>query len=264
MIASDKPKFANIMFGLGEYFGKQITQPVIDIYWRVLENYDLRAIDRAVSVILSNPEALPFMPKANEIIAAMPSEAGLQWLSADEAWAHVVSAHDEKNSVVFPSDEAQKAWHQAAQPIFNQRDQSPARMAFRAAYDRLVSQAKAEGRRPSAEPSFGSEPSGRQVAIDDAVRRGWLTIDSPKIPEEFRIAAQPITDTGRLLAGMVTGETAGLPEPKVDVAKRIREMMKAVNAKKSPEEIKAEADALKRADMERRRQEAKEALRGQA
>lgn len=260
---NDEARFANVIFGLGDYYGKTISPAVVGIYWGILKNYEFEEVDRAIKVILSNPESLPFMPKASEIIAAMPSKAGASWLSADEAWAHVVSAYDENNSVVFPSDEAQKAWHQAAQPIFSQRDQSPARMAFRAAYDRLVNDARAQGIRPKAKFVAGFDPALRIEVANKYIALGVLVDDD--VPEYIALAAPEITAEGRAIAGLL-GFDSDLPEkkPSGDFMARLNGLKAVMKQTKSPEEIKAEADALKRADMERRRQEAKEALRGQA
>jgi len=260
--ASDKPKFAKIVFGLGEYYRTTVSPSVTEIYWRVLQGYDLNAIEKAVTSILSNPDSSPFMPKANEIIAAMPLDSGSQWLSADEAWAHVIAAHDEKSTVVFPSDEAQKAWHQAAEPLFKQNDQNPARMAFRGAYDRLVSESKSRGIRPKAKLIPGSDPTQRVEVAQKYIALGVLKADD--VPEYIALAAPEITAEGRAIAGLLGFDCPppdALPD---DFREKYAKLKAAIKTTKTPAEIRADMEAIRRSDIDKRKADTLEALRGMA
>ena len=195
MHKSDKQKFAQIIFGLGEYKRVKVTDMALEIYWRLLEPYDINEIDQAILRMLADPSSTAFMPQAHEIIAALPSAKSAQWLSAEEAWPIAAQAFDQNATVVFPNEESRRAWHEFAEPVFSHRDHNPARMAFRAAYDRFVADAKFEGRQPKAAISLGNDPESRQQPVDEAVRRGYLTYDD--VPPVLMIDHEPVSAIGQ-------------------------------------------------------------------
>lgn len=94
------------------------------------------------------------------------------WLSGNQAWALALPAADENKTVVW-TVEARKAWF-IALPLVEARDKVAGRMAFIETYDRLVAQARIEGREPQTEISSGQDPLLRDAAIAQAVERGQL------------------------------------------------------------------------------------------
>lgn len=91
--------------------------------------------------------------------------------SADEAWAMVPRAEHDTAVLTSETLEALKA----AQPLLNEGDQIAARMAFKAAYARVVAKAKDEGRGPAWIASLGWDGAGRVGPLADAVEQGKLT-----------------------------------------------------------------------------------------
>lgn len=89
--------------------------------------------------------------------------------SADEAWA--MCPLDEDASVVW-TEEMARAWG-VAQPILD--DRVAARMAFKAAYERFVADARQCNRPPHWFPSLGRDPAGREAALRSAVQAGRLS-----------------------------------------------------------------------------------------
>ncbi len=90
--------------------------------------------------------------------------------TANEAWALVLSSHDEAETVVWTEQIAEAAG--IARPVLDAGDEVGARMAFRDAYDRILRE------RPEAPrwfASLGSDHGRRTAAIDRAVRAGLLT-----------------------------------------------------------------------------------------
>lgn len=87
-------------------------------------------------------------------------------IGADEAFALVLKAADEAQTVVW-TDEIAQAWTVCA-PMLKGRDQVGARMAFRQAYDRIVQDARAAMKRPAPVVSIGSDPQLRVVAVTQA------------------------------------------------------------------------------------------------
>ena len=93
--------------------------------------------------------------------------------TADEAWAKALSGMDEAATVVL-NDEISEAMA-AARPIFHAGDQVGARMAFRAAYERIV-QANRQAKVPVRWwPSLGSDLHKREAVVQDAIRQGLLS-----------------------------------------------------------------------------------------
>lgn len=94
------------------------------------------------------------------------------WLSANEAWAKALPAADDRNTVVW-TVESRKAWF-VALPLLDSGDKVGARMAFIAAYDREVTQAKAACQTPQHEVSYGDDADLRRMAVTQAQERGLL------------------------------------------------------------------------------------------
>lgn len=92
---------------------------------------------------------------------------------AEQAWAMIPSGED--GSVVWSEEMAQA--YGAAQPLLAAGERIPARMAFKETYERLVAAARDRREPVKWSPSFGSDASGRQVAVIDAVRANRLALE---------------------------------------------------------------------------------------
>lgn len=116
------------------------------------------------------------------------------WLSANEAWSRALPATDERNTVIW-TVEARKAWF-VALPLIEAGDKVGARMAFIAAYDRHVAEAKNTGARPQHEVSPGEDALKREAAISQAQTEGLLPEpkrdDSVKMLPDGRVVALPV------------------------------------------------------------------------
>lgn len=91
----------------------------------------------------------------------------------DEAWAMI--PHDQAASVVWTTEMAEAFG--IAHGLIAHGDMIAARMAFREAYARIVTAARAERRQVQWCPSLGHDPRGRQSVVDEAVRKGRLTAE---------------------------------------------------------------------------------------
>ena len=94
------------------------------------------------------------------------------WVSANEAWSRALPAADESKTVVW-TDEARKAWF-VALPMIEAKDKVGARMAFIAAYEREVANAKNSGKAPQYEVSPGEDELLREATIRQAQSEGLL------------------------------------------------------------------------------------------
>lgn len=138
----------------------------------------------------------------------------------DEAWAIAMTTNDEYETVVL-TDEIQLALA-AAKPVLDAGDKIGARMAFISAYERLVVQARDDVKPVNWHVSVGFDASRRTAAISKAVQM-------QRIPQErgrlylAGLNVAPVTDDGRALAGLITGEV-------VPATPVVREKLKAVKA----------------------------------
>jgi hypothetical protein len=120
------------------------------------------------------------MPTISEIISRIPGG----WPSADEAWGLI--PRTEADSTVWTQEMAE-AWG-GAYPMLAEGDNVAARMAFRSAYERLVSDARNEGRKPNWMPSLGHDKRGHDAALQKAVELGRIDAAhakalSPSMPD---------------------------------------------------------------------------------
>jgi len=145
----------------------------------------------------------------------------------DEAWPIALSGHDESETVVLTA-EIQQAMT-AAQPVLALGDKVGARMAFISAYERLVTQARAEAAPVSWRVSLGFDPVRRVTAIESAVRMKLIPQEQgAQYLADLRIA--PITDDGRAVAGLLTGNVV---EPSPNLREKLAEVRAIVqDAKK--------------------------------
>jgi hypothetical protein len=89
MFDQDSSKFAVLIIGIGEVYGKSFTSVVIDIYWSVLKAFRFEDVQTAVYRHLKNPDVGRFLPKPADIVMAIEGNSQNQAL---QAWTKVVSA----------------------------------------------------------------------------------------------------------------------------------------------------------------------------
>lgn len=89
MIDQDLSKFAAMIVGVGEVYGKSLTEAVIEIYWGVLKAFKFEEVKKAFYLHLENPDAGKYLPKPADIIMAIEGSPQNQALLA---WTKTVSA----------------------------------------------------------------------------------------------------------------------------------------------------------------------------
>ena len=122
--------------------------------------------------------------------------------TANEAWALVLSSHDEAETVVWTEQIAEAAG--IVQPILDAGDEVGARMAFRDAYERILRERPEES--PRWFPSLGSDPVRRQAALYRAVASGRLSSQ-----HAAGLLPPPINAKGSCIAGLIGGPPAPMP-----------------------------------------------------
>ncbi len=89
MHAQDIPKFTVLMAGIGELYSKSISSKLIDIYWQVLNQYDLVDVQNAIQTHVKNPDGGQFFPKPADILRIIEGSGETKALAA---WAKVERA----------------------------------------------------------------------------------------------------------------------------------------------------------------------------
>lgn len=170
------------------------------LFFQTVAAYPLQVIEGAIRSHLRDPEAgrytTPLQP-AHLIAQIEGAQADDGRPGPDEAWAMALHADDERNTVVWTPEMAQA--FAVARPLLAKRDNTGARMAFRQAYDRAVTDARRKAVPVAWSPSLGSDPQQRAVAIEHAVVAGLL----PHSQAQLLLPA-PIGDTGPTAAGIAT------------------------------------------------------------
>lgn len=167
----DKKQFAQIVRSTMLVCGGEAPEAdVLRIWWSVLLPYDIADVRAAFSQYAARGKYAPKPADILEIVDAIRPDGRP---SADEAWALV--PRDENTSAVMTEEIA--AAMSVAQPLLDEGDQVAARMAFKAAYVRMVEENKRQGIPAKWFPSLGHDVDGRLPVITEAVRLGRLSVD---------------------------------------------------------------------------------------
>lgn len=90
MIESDKVEFKILMVGVGELYNKEITKPLMRIYFSSLINYSLDDVERGISAHTMDAKHGSFFPKPADIVRHLQTGEISAENKAELAWAQVV------------------------------------------------------------------------------------------------------------------------------------------------------------------------------
>ena len=171
MHSRDVSAFAELLAGVFDAYNRVAPQPATQMLWlRMLEPYDFAAVSAAFSQYVANEAKFP--PTPAQILALLGHGAGDNRPSADEAWATALLSRDEAETVVWTQETAQA--FAACRTVLDLGDEVGARMAFKGAYDRLVSRARNERRPVAWNASLGWDADRRERALTAAGNAGLL------------------------------------------------------------------------------------------
>lgn len=84
-----KNRFARAISALAEYYGKELSEGVISLYWQGLQQFSIDEIETAIGRHLQNPDTGQWMPKIADIVRMLEGTTGQ---AATLAWAKVLRA----------------------------------------------------------------------------------------------------------------------------------------------------------------------------
>ncbi len=152
---------------------KPFTPAGKSLFFRALSRFRFEDVEGGLMAHISDAQRGRYLPAPADVIAQIEGAVANDGRpGADEAWAIALESCDEAATIVW-TEETAKALA-AAQPVLDIGDKVGARMAFKNAYERLVTQARAERRPMRWHYSLGHDPMQREQALQNAVSNGLL------------------------------------------------------------------------------------------
>lgn len=174
---------------------------------------------------------------------------------ANEAWAIALASFDEADTVLTTPEIQQAAT--AASAIFAAGDKIGARMAFIAAYERVVATSRQLAQPVAWTLSLGHDAQRRVLAIEEAQRLGRLPAPVAQQLLEHH-GLEPVTNDGRAIAGLLTGDVV---EASPDVREKLDEIRRCLQEQQRQREEAHHQELLaSRQAFEQRRTEALETI----
>lgn len=236
---SDKHRFSSLMDDLGIVYDKAVSADIKRLYWEDLGHLPIETIERAIQGHRRDPERGRFWPKPADLLSRCRDPA---WIhpAGDAAWSIALESLDEAASVIV-TDEILQA-RAAALPVWTSGDKVGARMAFKAAYEQIVS---VTDQRPRWRFSAGHDSARRAETVERALQQGLL----PQHEVAKYLPAPAITESGRAIAGLLTGNVVAHPSSDTEQTRARLAAVKAALAT-SAEEAQAERAARQQAREE--------------
>jgi hypothetical protein len=160
------------------------------LWFTILEPY---SIDQVRAALSQHMRESKFPPVPADVVTRLPKESDDR-PDANEAWAIALRSRDERDTVVWTQECAEA--FAICSAVLDGGDEVGARMAFKAAYERLTEKARAQGRKAQWLISLGHDPALRESAATEAVRTGRLQLSHARavVPA---LAAPEATDDPR-------------------------------------------------------------------
>lgn len=89
MIREDFIRFGEALAGLADYYGKPLSDGVINLYWQGLQAFEIDQVERAIWQHLQNPDNGQWMPRIADLVRALE---GSSQDAAALAWGNVMQA----------------------------------------------------------------------------------------------------------------------------------------------------------------------------
>lgn len=202
------------------------------VFFNTIRQHPLDVVKRAFTAHCQDPQRGRFAPVPADILAQIEGAASKDGRpEADEAWAMALPALDEAATVVWTAEAAEAFG--VCRPVLDGGDEVGARMAFKAAYSRLVAAARARREPTSWSASEGHDRGRRSAVLIAAVEEGRLPA-----------AYLPAPDVGPVAGLLELSRQRGCPD---HVRERLLEIRHQITDRV---EIESDDAAQKRRTME--------------
>ena len=210
---NERQDFSVLLDELGEHYGRRVSGSTKLMWWRLLaDKLDLASLRQALDRHLLDRTRGRFFPQPSDVLAELERMGGGR-PSADEAWALALETFDE-GATVCVTDEILLA-AVVASPVWESGDKVGARMAFKAAYERVVDERRLQGQRPCWQLSLGWDAQRRDLAARVGLEAGRLSLEQAR---PFLASPEPAAHAGR-------GQVLALP---LDAAAMQRQRLRAL------------------------------------
>lgn len=89
MVESEQTDFAKTLLAVADYYGRELSENVVDLYWNGLREYDIDSVKRALWAHVRNPDTGQFMPKIADVAkmtqGRTDDQAAVAWSKVDQA-----------------------------------------------------------------------------------------------------------------------------------------------------------------------------------
>lgn len=238
----DRKRFRDLMERAGAVYCEDVSHRYKP-YWELLKpKLDIDAFAEALDRHMADPDRGRFFPRPADLMAGAPSDGRP---APDEAWSIAVASRDEAETVCWTTEIAEACG--VAAPIMDLGDRVGARMAFLAAYGRLVEQARRSGQPVAWSLSVGHDRARRAAAAERAVRQGLMAPErvAHLLPQPE--ATGPIADMARMLAGKVVAHPA---KADGEYRQRMAALRAALVGHDAPTPSRSVGDGLSAADLD--------------
>ena len=92
MDTNDKAHFQSIMIGVGELYSKEITKPLLQIYFQALQKYSIEQVSSAFTAHMVDPKHGTFMPKPADLVRIIDADKPSAKDRAELAWIQIENA----------------------------------------------------------------------------------------------------------------------------------------------------------------------------
>ncbi|MDH1009981.1 hypothetical protein N5J43_08350 [Pseudomonas nicosulfuronedens] len=199
MLSCDQiAELAGALCATAEALGQTLTPTTAEVMAADLADYD---IDTIATALQSCRRELAGRLTLASILQRIQAADGRP--EPNEAWAIALASFDEAETVLTTPEIQQAAT--AASAIFAAGDKIGARMAFIAAYERLVATARQLAQPVAWTLSLGYDAPRRVLAIEEAQRLGRLPAPAAQQLLEHH-GLEPVSNDGRAIAGLLTGD----------------------------------------------------------
>ena len=229
--SDDFQRFFEDLADMAALYRQTVTEKQAAMYFNDCAEWPLEVVQAAWRNHRKNPDKGIFLPMPSDVAAFVQSmQVADGRPGVEEAWAMAWSAMDERLTAVLTTEIIGAM--AIAMPLMRS-DKVAGRKAFQEAYQRMVTEARAQMRPVTWKVQLGDDREHRVAAISEGVRRGRLQHDD---------VAHLLPDPGIDLVVLVQQRGAPIllaapKEPETDAEKAELEAAKAANEARRQEAV---------------------------